>query len=290
MKDRHSPLFRVRVSVRSKARGSVELIRAELYNLGIAAQDLVEEIRQGHTSFCFFPASACRAREFKKRFRSTKLKEVSLSVSCLRDADWKTRWKKYFKPFDITPELRLVPLSNKGKEGACGKRRIYIDTVSAFGSGLHATTRMMARLIGAQKGKFRSFLDIGTGSGILSVIAHCYGAREIWALDSDREVIPTARNNFRLNNFRANCLKAIDFLDFRPGRRFDLVCANLNTEDLVRFKKRLIAAVADNGCLAVSGISRENYPSFRARFKDKRLSCRRVLRHNNWFAVLFRKQ
>ena len=184
----------------------------------------------------------------------------------------------------------MCPCGRPSKKQKKSDKDIYIDTVFAFGSGLHATTRMMARFIALEKGKFSCFLDVGTGSGILSIIAHRYGARELYAIDIAKDAIKTARSNLRINQCRPACIKTLSFDEFHTEKQFDFIAANLFTEDLIRIKNKLIACLKPGKYLAVSGIYRDNYLSFRKRFSDQRLRCLRVLVQKNWYALLFTRR
>ena len=94
------------------------------------------------------------AQSLVEKIRSCHLKEVSVSRIGLRDEDWQNRWKKYFKPFAITRRLSLSRNGKRQLTEAQDKKQsfVYIDTTFAFGTGLHATTRMMAQLIAAYQG------------------------------------------------------------------------------------------------------------------------------------------
>jgi ribosomal protein L11 methyltransferase len=267
-----------------------DLLRCVLANSGVPQEQIVEQIRAGQTTLSFFANSLKKAQGLKKRINALGLKGVYLSQSLLKDTDWKTRWKKYFKPFDITDTLRIVPAWAKGRRAKRGCQPVYIDTTFAFGTGLHATTQMMARLIEVRRGRIARFLDVGTGSGILALIAGCCGAQEVWAIDTDGEAVKTAMDNFRLNRFHPRCIKKARAEDFKARERFDFVAANLLTEDLVRLQEKLSRLVRPGGSLAVSGIYRSNYAFFREHFHPGGLRCARILKKNGWYAILFKKE
>ena len=277
-----------RLTLKSARAGEPDLLRLALAEIGISQDDIVEEDKKGKVCLLFYIKKPQDARRLLSRIRALKLKGVSLSLSTLKDADWKTRWKKYARPFNITGKLRVVQLSplNTGL-----KKRpddIFIDTTFAFGTGLHATTQMMAKFISGKKGDFGSFFDVGTGTGILSIIAHKYGAKSIYAIDIDKEAVATARRNFLTNHCRIDYVLAVSFDAFKLKKRFDFLCANLLTEDLIRLKDKLIASVAPGKYLAVSGIYRDNYARFRKKFSSSRLKCLRVSQSKGWYALLFR--
>jgi ribosomal protein L11 methyltransferase len=283
-------IVEARIRLTSEGQGKMELLRTVLLHAGIPLEKMAEKNEKGKLTLSLFLSSAREARVAAEAVRSLRLKGISLSLVPLYDRDWKTRWKKYFKPFSITRDIRIIPVWEKESSAPAGARGIRIDTTSAFGTGLHATTRIMAGFIRERKGRLDSFLDVGTGSGILSLIACSYGARDIWAMDNDPQAVKTAGKNFRTNRCRASRLFTGDFAAFRPGRRFDFVAANLFTEDLVRFRRSLGALVKPGGSLAVSGIFFENYPSLRRRFRVPGLRLVKAVRKDKWYGVLFAKK
>lgn len=280
-------MIEVRMNLGSSGAAAPELARCLLEKNGIRGQDIAQKNEKGRCYLSVYVKSARGAGTVRAAMRSSGLKGISVSLVRLKDSDWKTRWKKYVVPFRITPEIRVVPVWNRGFRRATADS-ILIDTTLAFGTGLHATTRMMAGLIRERRGDLGNFLDIGAGSGILSVIASRYGAGTITAIDNDPHTVKTCRRNLAMNYCKGKVM-ARDLADFRPGRRFDFVAANLLTEDLVRLRSRLVPLVTPGGYLAVSGIYFENYASFRRRFKAANLVCRKVLRQKKWYALLFRK-
>lgn len=278
-----------RLTLKSSLPGQLDLLRLVLAELNIGQGEIVEETCKGKESLLFYIKKPQKTKEILSRIRALKLKGFRLCVSSLESSAWKTRWKKYARPFNITRRLRVVQLFEPKKKVRESNKNIYIDTTLAFGTGLHATTQLMAKFIAAQKGDFISFLDVGAGTGILSIIASKYGAGSIYAIDLDKKSVATARGNFLINRCLPDYLKAVSFDDFKLKKRFDFVCANLLTEDLIRLKGRLIYHTAPGKYLAVSGIFRDNYKTFRNKFKEKSIKCLEVQERMGWYAVLFKK-
>jgi ribosomal protein L11 methyltransferase len=282
-------VYRICFKFRKAAPGREELLTDLLAGLGIDRRQIIQETQKGKTGLAFFLKEASRATSFKRRFLASGVRGVAIRVQRLADKDWLTKWKRYFRPFNFTRRLRLIPYGQKDKHSQKGREPIFIDTATAFGSGLHPTTQLVAGLIEDKRGAFRSFLDIGTGSGILSVVAAKSGASRIEAIDCDRQVIATARRNFELNGVQGAKLKFREIARFRPGKKFDFVSANLITEDLLRENKAILNCVKPGGYLAVSGISQENLGRFRARFSGPRLKCLRIIGKKSWAAALYRR-
>lgn len=279
----------IRVCLKDNDAVAAALLRAQIERLGVPGDELVESEVRGKRRVSLFAASGRRADALKKRLVALRMNGVCVRVVHLCDSDWKTRWKRYFKPFAITPEVRVVPAWKKWPRVQGPMRDILVDTSVAFGTGLHATTRMMAACIRRARGRCGSFLDIGTGSGILALVAAEYGAQDIVALDNDPQAVATARRNFRRNGREAVTATA-DFGKWRTRRAFDFVAANLLTADLIRLRPRLVRVVNPGGYLAVSGIFEDNIAAFRKEFFGGPLLTLAVVRRAKWYCALFRRE
>src|SRR6185503_4769445 len=115
--------------------------------------------------------SETKAEKFQKKIASYRWKNVSCRLKSIQSQDWQEKWKEDFKPFRLTDRIDVSPVWHRKRYKPKGREVVYIDTVLAFGTGLHETTRFMSQFIELCRGQFESFFDIGTGSGILSIIA-----------------------------------------------------------------------------------------------------------------------
>ncbi len=269
--------------------GQLDLIKLVLLKLGVKENDIVENDEKGKKFISIFLKTKKQTQDVIKKFKLLKLKGVLVLAKDLEDKDWTTRWKDYFQPFNITKTVRIVPLWMKGRDVVKAKNTVFIDTTFAFGSGMHATTQMMSQLIESKKKNLDKFFDIGTGSGILSIIAQKLGAKEIWALDIDPVSVATAKKNFEINECNYKFLRAVRLEKFRSSEQFNFIAANLITEDLLRLKNILLSLIKPGGYLAVSGIFQDNYPKFQKEFKDKQIKVEKVVNRKKWYAVLFKK-
>ena len=167
--------------------------------------------------------------------------------------------------------------------------RDSIDTSYAFGTGLHATTRFMAQFAESCEGKYLSFIDIGTGTGILALMALKCGAKQVTAIDLTKDIIEIANMNFKENGYIHQRAQAINFEKFNTKKKYDYVAANLVTIDLIHFSKKLLRLVNQGRYLAVSGISHMNYPLFRKTFDQLPLKCIKCEKADGWYALLYKR-
>jgi len=281
--------FELVIATKISSAAAMEIIKDVLIAQGVDFKDIVEVNEKPFVYLSVYFKSAVKAKVLRERLRRLKLKSVSLKIKGLRKKDWFTKWQEEFRPFKITPGLRIVPAWIKNLKPLRGTRDLSIDTGLAFGSGLHPTTKAMANLIHECRGRFDRFLDIGTGSGILALIALANGAQSVCAIDIEFQAIKAARLNLRDNGFKRQELRKIGLEAFVPDKKFDYVAANLITHDLIKHKRAILRQLKKGAYLAVSGISVNNAPHFKKEFAKLSLRCLKSIKDNGWCAFLYKK-
>jgi ribosomal protein L11 methyltransferase len=282
-------IYEVSVKVDSANIGRIEILKELLINTGIERHQIVECTQWPHNYLIVHFSTLGEARTFKKKLSAFHLNDVTIAIKRLLKRDWLTKWKSEFKPFFLTKNFGVVPMRLKGKYAFRKHKPIYIDTDIAFGTGLHATTRFMAQLVERCQGRFESFLDVGTGTGILAMVASKCDARDVTAIDISPETIKVARSNFNENECLSIKIKTADVHKIKFKRQYDLVCANIITQDLIRMADKLCSLVKPGKYLAVSGISANSYDALRNAYAPYPLRCVKVTKGEDWMAILFKK-
>lgn len=270
--------------------GQLEILRQMLIGLGIKEERITEYEEKGQGRLSVYLDTFVKALLLKKKLKMLSLKDVRIVYNPIKSKDWQNLWKKDYKPFQLTEKFDVVPFGYRDKHKPGKRRPVYIDTSYAFGTGLHATTRFMAGFIGRCEGKFSSLIDIGTGTGILSIIALKCGAAQVTAIDLTRDIVEIANMNFMENGYPRQSAQAINFEKFETKKKFDYVAANLVTIDLIKFKRKLVRLVAREKYLAVSGISTVNYRLFRKHFDRLPLQCIKKEKADGWHALLYKRR
>lgn len=265
-----------------KARAGLEALFAQ----GIAPESLVESRTKHRIEMAFYFPTDAQRRKFLKI--AGKVKGLKFTSAFIKPKDWQDRWKKGIRPFPLTSAFTVVPAWAGKKFRIGSKCPVYIDTNLAFGTGLHETTRFMAGFVEEQEG-FQSFLDVGTGTGILAILASLVGGGQIDAIDIDPQSVRAARENLRGNRVKNVRVFCADLDKWRCRKKYDFVAANLVTYDLVRFGKKLVQLVKPGKFLAVSGISLKNLSVLRRGFKDLPLRPVKTVRGKEWAALLYQK-
>ena len=181
-----------------------------------------------------------------------------IQIARVKPEDWAESWKRHFHPLKIGRELLVKPSWSKLRP-LKNQAVVILDPGLSFGTGQHPTTSfclgeiVRCRSMDAPK----SFLDIGTGSGILAIAAAKLGYKPIFAFDFDPQSVYVARENTRTNHVdknvkltRGDVLK----LSLKPARQFDLVCANLISNVLMAAREQIVCRVKPGGTLVLAGI------------------------------------
>lgn len=282
--------YEVIFKLKSSSVGSSDLLRSILVSWGYNDSDIIEQADRKQKWLSLYCAKPHEVQVVRRRVKKLGLKNVQVHSKTLKAKDWQTVWKKEFKPFTISPSMDIVPTWRKGKYRSAKKRiQIYIDTSVAFGTGMHPTTQFMVQFVEKLKGKCGTVLDIGTGTGILAIAAEKMGAEAVQAVDISPDAVKIAKENVRMNGCGSIGVKIADVKHFAAKERFDLVLANLATDDLIRLKRKIFSLVKKGGYLAVSGISIPNYQLLRNAYASLRLRCLKVGKAKGWTAVLFLK-
>jgi ribosomal protein L11 methyltransferase len=218
---------------------------------------------------------------------------ATISVKRLRRQDWAESWKRHFKPLLIGRALLLKPSWSRRRPGR-GQVMVVLDPGLSFGTGQHPTTRFCLEQLVACRGadRKRSFLDLGTGSGILAIAAAKLGYGPIEAHDFDPEAVRVARANARRNRVEGKLRvqhRDLTKLPRRAVHPFDVVCANLIFDLLLAERRRILARVRPGGRLVLAGILTRQFAAVREAFE--RMGARLVLKTTGgeWTSGMFQK-
>lgn len=203
---------------------------------------------------------------------------------------WAESWKKHFKAFTVGGKLLVQPGWSRRKPRR-GQARVILDPGLSFGTGQHPTTRFCLEQIVRFRANARSFLDVGTGSGILAIAAAKLGYGPIQAFDSDPDAIRIAVANARANRVGRRivfaCADLARFLN-ESNRTWDLICANLTHDLLLQEARGLTRILRKNGRLVLSGILRFQFQRVERRFGQAGLRLENVLLDEGWKSAVLR--
>jgi ribosomal protein L11 methyltransferase len=196
-----------------------------------------------------------------------------IKTAKVRHEDWSESWKRHFKAIEIGDALLVKPGWIKRRLRK-DQAVVVLDPGLSFGTGQHATTSFcLHQIVRSRKaGTRQSFLDLGTGSGILAIAATKLGYAPVHAVDFDPECVRVANANARVNRVEHQLKIArgdVTKLPLKPRRRYDLVCANLISSLLIAERRRIVAQLDRDGTLVLAGILKTEFAQVQNAFEAR---------------------
>lgn len=197
---------------------------------------------------------------------------IRLELANVKEEDWANNWKQYYKPFRVGKSLIVKP-SWENVEPNAGDRILEIDPASTFGTGQHYTTKMVMETLEDVVKSGDRVLDLGCGSGILTIAAMLFGAAEATICDIFENAVKTASENIENNgftSFTAYCGNIIEDKALREkiGGGYDVICANIVADVIIGMSPLFEGFIKDGGRLIVSGIIDERAEEVKAALSE----------------------
>lgn len=229
----------------------IDLIDEELIN-----KDRTEALIHIYISEC---DNAAEALAFLKERLTAENIPFFCGAEGVNDADWSENWKKYFHATEIGDKLAIVP-SWEEYDNKENRKILHIDPGAAFGTGTHATTSLCLSMLENYVAEGSKMLDIGCGSGILSIASVLLGAETAVGVDIDAQSVKTAKENAELNNVSGKTEYIVGDLADKINGKYNVVCANIVADVVIRLLGDVRTFMEENAVLLVSGIidAREN--------------------------------
>lgn len=207
----------------------------------------------------------------------------------IAEEDWAESWKKYFKPQRIARDMIVKPSWERVDVGV-GTIVIDIDPGMAFGTGTHATTILCLRLIRSYLRPNDAFLDVGAGSGILSIAAAKLGAGSIWAVDCDESALMVTADNFTRNAVAPGCYRLVrSHLVQEVSGKFDMVAANILTDTVLDLLDELPSVLKVDGFFICSGIIERHRQRVLTALERQHFEVMDVKTLDNWLGIAARR-
>ncbi len=220
---------------------------------------------------------------------------LEFEMSNVREEDWANNWKQYFKPMCIGNKLLVKPSWEEVNND--GRTVLEIDPASSFGSGQHYTTKLCLEFLDKLDVSEKRVLDLGCGSGILSIGAILLGAKNAVAVDVEENAVKTAIENAQKNNisqdkYTAYCGNIINdsSLVEKIGAGYDIITANIVADILIAMKDLFYKFLKPDGVLIISGIIGERSREVIDAVTESGFEVKECCEQSDWVAVMLTKK
>ncbi len=222
--------------------------------------------------------------------------EGSIAVDETEDIDWINNWKQYFHQFTID-DLLVIPSWETVKPEDGEKRILHIDPGTAFGTGMHETTQLCIRQLKKYITPQTQLLDVGTGSGILSIVSLMYGAKHAVGTDLDPCAVDAVEDNRNNNGISPEQFELIigniiteEWVQEQVGEgKYDIVVANILADVLVPLTPVVVSRMKPGGVYITSGIIDDKEETVVEAVKAAGLTVEEVTYQGEWVSVTARK-
>lgn len=234
-------------------------------------------------------------KEFEDMKSYLNLGSLTITESTMEDVDYLNNWKKYFHQFFID-DILFIPSWEEVENVDHNGMTIHIDPGTAFGTGMHETTQLCIRALRKYVTKDSNVLDVGTGSGILSIMSYKFGAKSCVGTDLDICAIDAVKDNMENNglgdagfNLIIGNLIDDESVQNQVGEGYDIVAANILAEVLIPLMPQGVKCLKKGGYYIMSGIIDDKEEAVVKACQENNLEVIEVNHQGEWVGVVARK-
>ncbi len=234
-------------------------------------------------------------RALKTRKEGLDLGSLEVELANLQNEDWENNWKQYYKPLPIGEKLLVVPMW-MNPENEEGRLAVRLDPGMIFGTGNHASTQMCMMALEKAVSGGEKVIDLGSGSGILSIAALLLGAKTAVGVDIDPKAEDIARENAAINGLLADRFTAVTgdvisdraMMESLAGDGYDIVLANIVADVIIPLSPVVPYFVKPNGIFICSGILEQRLAEVVSAIEKAGLTIEAVNKIEDWCQITAR--
>lgn len=263
----------------------------------IINKDSLDFIQEGALVMAYFPETTylpellpgIETKVYELPKFGLEIGEAVITTNVLEEQSWETAWKKYYHPIAISRFLTIVPKWESYQPTRSDERVIYLDPGMAFGTGTHPTTYLSLHGLEMVLRGGETVVDVGTGSGVLSIASKHFGAKEVYAYDLDQVAVQAAEENMALNPVAKDVKVAANDLLTGVNLKADVVVANILADIILKLIPDAWRILKETGVLIVSGIIEDKKEEVVAAALEQGFVLQELLQKSDWYGLIFEK-
>lgn len=209
-----------------------------------------------------------------------------VSMTALSDEDWATAWKKYYHPVRVTRYLTIVPSWEQYQPVQSGELVLRLDPGQAFGTGTHPTTKLCLQALETVINGGEHLIDVGTGSGVLSIAAKAMGVGAVEAYDLDDVAVASAQTNLDLNPVTKDVHVAANDLLAGIDTQADIIVANILAEIIIPLVPQARQNLKRGGYFITSGIIDDKFQVVMTTIKEAGFQITQHTQMGDWHGIV----
>ncbi len=266
---------------------TMEIAHIDLIEEGLLKKDRTKGIIHIYINAFENPGESVSFLEDRLSFAGIKY-EISLNTC---DAeDWQNNWKQYFHPMPVGEKLLIRPVWEEEYESN-GRRVLDIEPGLAFGTGSHPTTKLCLETLEKYINEDSRVLDIGCGSGILSIASLLLGAKSAFGVDIDALAVKTALDNAKKNGFEPPVFDAVQGnLSDKVSEKYNVIVANIVADIIIKFNTQVNEFLSDNGIYITGGIIESREDEVLMSFAQNGFKVVQRFEEKGWLVFVLKKE
>lgn len=205
------------------------------------------------------------------------------------EEDWATSWKQFYKVEKVSETITIVPSWEDYQPKLKGEKVIKLDPGMAFGTGTHPTTKLSIQTLENYLNPEDVVLDVGSGSGVLSIASILLGAKEVHAYDLDIVAVKSSLSNVKLNQLENKIHVQQNDLLRGINRKVDVIVSNILAEIIIQFVADAWNNLKDDGLFITSGIIQEKKQLVLDKLQEQGFRIESIREMDDWFSIVAKK-